>query len=232
MLLRILILALCCTLVSCKTLVEKYKRSSSGVSALDKKVLYDARTPTVHSDGALAPAAPPDCTGPLADMQGSFTYAAEQERATLFACKGSNKLVVYSGGKIQASSDTHYANIVATFDLNHDDKNEFLLSVETTHDGEISREASLDNFEKNSLRAVEDFGIVYHDPCALFAGANETKKKELIASGRSPYIEALTISYLPRPGHEMPSFTAQRYRAACPATPGTGPSNWQLVSPK
>ena len=230
---RILILALCCTLVSCKDLVEKYKRSSSGVSALDKKVLYDARFPTVHSDGALSPAAPPNCTGPLADVQGSFTYAAEQEQAALYACKDTNKLLVYSlpSRKVQASSDTHYSDIVGTFDLNHDDKNEFLLTVETTHHGEISREASLDNFEKNSLRAVEDFGIVYHDPCAVFAGASETKKKELVASGRSPYIEALKISYLPRPGHEMPSFTAERLRAACPASPNT-PLNWQLVSPK
>jgi hypothetical protein len=232
MLLRILIVALCCTLVSCKDLVEKYKRSSSGVSALDKRVLYDARFSTVHSDGALSPAAPPDCTVPLADAQGSFTYAAEQEQAVLYRCTGTNKLIVFSARKVQASSDTPYSDIIGTFDLNHDDKNEFLLMVETTHNGEISREASLDNFEKNSLRAVEDFGIVYHDPCALFLGATEPKRKELTASGQSPYIEALRISYLPHPGHEMPSFTAQRLRAPCPTTPGAAPSDWQLVSPK
>src|ERR1041384_7468670 len=53
---RILIVAMCCTLVSCKGLVEKYKRSNSGISALDKKVLYDFRsamptaTPTIDND--------------------------------------------------------------------------------------------------------------------------------------------------------------------------------------
>jgi hypothetical protein len=53
----------------------------------------------------------------------------------------------------------------------------------------------------------------------------------LTASGQSPYIEALRISYLPHPGHEMPSFTAQRLRAPCPATPGAA-LKWQTVSPK
>jgi hypothetical protein len=253
MLLRILIVALCCSLLSCKDLVEKYKRSSSGVSTLDKRELYDFRKavtskpPDVDREtelkvfAAIPPASCPESKATTAKLRinssatGSFTYAAEQETAYLVSglpCQWPNKVIVLSAEKLQASSDTPYTHIAASFDLNHDDKNELLLAGETTHDGDNSREASLETFEKNSLRAVENFGIVYHDTCARFAGADEAKKKSLIAQGLSPFVEAVVVSYLPRPGHEMPSFSAQRFRAPCPADPGAAPANWEAVSPK
>lgn len=254
MVLRILVAALCFSLLSCKDLVDKYKRSNSGVSALDKKVLYDFRSaaasarPSIDSEAekrVLAAIPPPSC--PVAPNQphpslqinslatGSFTYAAEQESAYLVSglpCGWSNKLIVFSSSKLQAASDTAYSSIARTFDLNRDDKNELLLTGEATHNGELSREASLETFEKNSLRPLENFGIVYHDTCSLFTGADEAKRKDLIAKGLIPYIESVVIYYLPHPGHEMPSFTAERFRAPCPASPTITPSNWQLVSPK
>ena len=250
---RILIVAMCCTLVSCKGLVEKYKRSNSGISALDKKVLYDFRSamptavPTIDNDtqrkvySPIPPAGCPVAAGaPVRKMEiastasGSFTYAAEQETVYLvtgLACGWPNKVVVLGAGKVQASSDSSYSVIAQTSDLNHDDKNELLLMGETSHNGELSREASLQTFEKGALRPVEDFGIVYHDTCALFAHADEAKRKSLIAAGLTPYIESVVVYYLPHPGHEMPSFTAERYRAPCAATP-PAPSDWQPVSPK
>ena len=85
-------------------------------------------------------------------------------------------------------------------------------------------------FEKNALKAVENLGIVYHDPCSLFTGADEAKRKTLTASGLAPYVEAVVVYYLPHAGPEYPSFTAERYRAACPSSPGASPSNWQLVT--
>lgn len=237
MLPRILILALCCTLLSCKNLVEKYKRSSSGVSELDKKVLYDFREPIPQRtvDVRQVPEAMlvlNSCNPPVQKADGSFTYAAEQETAFLERCGASSKMFIFSGSKLQASSDTPYSTFAATFDLNKDDKNEFLLVGDTTHDGVVTREASLENIEKNSLRTVESFGIVYSDPCVLFTGATEAKKQEMIAKGISPNIEAVRILYLPRPNHEMPSFTAERYRASCPTDPGTSHGNWQAVSGK
>ncbi len=252
MLPRILILALCCTLLSCKDLVQKYKRSNTGLSSLDRKVLYDFRNPlpastptlpdsTLHSVIATIP---PACPVAANDAQpttphvvsvasGSFTYAAEQETAYLVTglpCGLHKAVIVMSNGKLQASSDTPYTSIAGTFDLNHDDKNELLLTGETTRDGQYSREASLQTFEKNTLRAVEDLGIVYHDSCSLFVGADDARKKALVASGLTPYVEAVVVYYLPHSGLEMPNFTAERYRAPCPATPGAPPPNWQLVS--
>ena len=234
-------------------MVEKYKRSNSGVSSLDKRVLYDFRNPTAASPPDIAagvqqlafsvvppascpvdPKQPPPKLHITSVASGSFTYAAEQEKAYLVAglpCGWQNKIVVVAGGKVQASSDTAYALIAGIYDLNRDDKNELLLVGETTHQGEVSREASLQTFEKNSLRPVEQFGIVNHDSCALFAGANEATKNKLIGSGLTPYVEAVVISYLPHPGREMPSFTAERYKAPCPAAGGT-PKDWQPVSPK
>ena len=73
---------------------------------------------------------------------------------------------------------------------------------------------------------------MYTDPCAKFSGTTEQQKNDLIAKGLSPYIEAVRIVYLPRPGHEMPSFTAERLRAACPTTQGGQPGPWQVVSGK
>lgn len=237
MLRRILIIALCCTLFSCKDLVEKYKRSSSGVSELDKKVLYDFREPIAQN--AVDPKQVPQallalnsCNPPVQKADGSFTYAAERETAFLERCGASSRMFVFSGDKLQVSSDTPYSTLAATFDLNRDDKNEFLLVGDTTHDSVVTREASLENFEKNSLRAVENFGIVYTNPCALFSGATDSNKQELIAKGVSPNVEAVRIFYLPHPNHEMPSFTAERYRAACPTTAGGQHGPWQLVTGK
>jgi hypothetical protein len=231
---RILIVALCFTLVSCKNLVEKYKRSNSGLSSQDKKLLYDFRQPVTPPLIDLA-AAPKDllalssCTPKIQRVDGSFTYAAENESAYLWQCSDSKKIFVFAGAKLQASSDTSYSAIAGTFDLNRDDKNELLLIGETNRNGAFSREASLQTFEKNTLHAVEDFGIVYHDTCALFAGADEAKKKGLIAKGLTPYVEAVVIYYLPHSAREMPSFTAERYRAPCP-DPHASPANWQLVT--
>lgn len=230
MLPRILVLVLCCTLLSCKNFVEKYKRSNSGLSSLDRQVLYDFRnspTPSVHACPAPPAAA---CSTVLGNASGSFTYAAENEQACLYRCGTTNTLAVFSGTKMQASSETAYSSIAATFDLNRDDKNELLLLGETSHNGEFSREASLQTFEKNTLHPVEDFGIVYHDSCVLFAGVDEAKRQKLITSGLTPNVEAVVIYYLPHPNREMPSFTAERYRAPCPATSNIAPSGWQLVS--
>src|SRR6185312_614981 len=105
---------------------------------------------------------PAGCSQVLGQVDGSFTYAAETEQACLYKCATGNKIDVSSQGKLQVSGDTPFSAIVGKSDLNHDDKNELLLSTETMHNGDISREASLVNFEKNTLRPVEDFGIVYH----------------------------------------------------------------------
>lgn len=164
--------------------------------------------------------------------RGAFTYAAEDEVAYLvspLSCPYST-LLIFSGTRLQTLSATPYSSIAATFDLNRDDKNELLLLGETTHNGEISREASLQTFDKKILHSVEDFGIVYHDSCALFAGADEGRKQKLVNSGLIPYVEAVVVSYLPHTSREMPSFTAERYRAPCPSTPNIAPTNWQLVT--
>ncbi len=252
MLPRILILALCCSLLSCKDLVQKYKRSNTGLSALDRKVLYDFRQPIPSTNPSIDPAtqrmvlaAIPPASCPVAEgwhppgparivsvTRGAFTYAAEDEVAYLVSPTScpSSTLLVFSGTKFQASSSTPYSSIAGTFDLDRDDKNELLLVGETRRDAEYSREASLQTFEKNTLRAVEDLGIVYHDSCALFAGADEAKKKALVASGLTPNIEAVVVYFLPHATREMPSFTAERYRAPCPASPSAPPTNWQPVS--
>ena len=244
MLRRIFIATLCLTLVSCKSLVEKYKRSSSGTSSVDKRVLYDFRSPfqiakpavdakimsmllATNDQATCTPRQPTPQIESLAE--GSFTYAAEKETAYLvvpWPCSTENRLIVFSGSKLQAASDTNFETILRTYDLNRDDKNEFLLGVETTKDGVTDREASLADFEKNTLHSVEDFGTVYHDPCALFRDADAAKKQQLIAGGRQPMVDAVVVWYLPRPGNQMPSFTAVRYRAPCPATPGTPPTAW------
>lgn len=224
----LIILALCLTLVSCKSLVEKYERSESGVSAVNKKVLFDFRQPLPASSSASScPAPPAACSQTIGGVNGSFTYAAESEQACLYRCTDTNKLQISSAGTLKAGGDTPFAYVLNVFDLNHDDKNELLLGTETKKDGIIDREASLMNFEKNVLHPVEDFGTVYHDPCALFAGADEAKKKLLIAGGRTPSLDAILIYYLPRPGQQMPSFTVERYRAPC-----TDPTQWQRVGMK
>lgn len=220
-----MILALCLALVSCKSLVEKYERSESGVSAVNKKVLFDFRQPLPPSSTAAScPVAPPSCSQLMGGANGSFTYAAENEQACLYRCVSTNKLQIWSTGKLQATGDTPFASVLRVFDLNHDDKNELLLSTETAKDGVTDREASLMDFDKNVLHPVEDFGTVYHNPCGLFAGADETKKKALLAGGRTPFIDAVVMYYLPRPEHEMPSFTAERYRAPC-----SDLTQWQRV---
>ncbi|MGH9524464.1 MAG: hypothetical protein ACRD3E_18230 [Terriglobales bacterium] len=244
MLRRIFIGMLCLTLVSCKSLVEKYKRSSSGTSSVDKRVLYDFRSPfqfakppvddktvsmllATNDKGTCTSRQPTPQVESLAE--GSFTYAAEKETAYLvvpWRCSPENRLIVFSGSKLQAASDTSFNTILKTYDLNGDDKNEMLLGVETTKDGVTDREASLVDFEKNTLHTVEDFGTVYHDPCALFRNADARTKQELIAGGRQPMVETVVVWYLPRPGNQMPSFTAVRYHAPCPATPGTPPTGW------
>ena len=246
MLRRILIATVCLTLVSCKSLVEKYKQSSSGISAADKRVLYDFREPfaivqpkvdaktlgtlLATNDGAT-------CTTPRRPLHvasvadGSFTYAAEKETVYLVSpwlCSPANRLIVLSEGKLQAASDTNFNTILKTYDLNGDDKNEMLLGVETKKDGVTNREASLVNFEKNTLHSVEDFGIVYHNPCA----PDEATRKQLIAGGHTLLAEAVVIWYLPRPGNQMPSFTAVRYQAPCPATAGMPITAWTQVGGK
>lgn len=228
---RILTVLLCMSLVSCKGMIESYSRSNSGVSALDKKILADFRQSQIVGgpSPSACPTAPPGCKEALSHEQGSFTYAAENEQACLYRCADTNKLQVWSGGKLQVSSDTPYSSILKIFDLNHDDQNEMLLSVETTTAAVRDREASLVDYEKNTLHPVEDFGTVYHNPCEVFAGADESKKKKLIARGNSPFLEALVIYYLPRPGNQMPSFTVERYRAPCPAVPNAAPVSWERV---
>lgn len=250
MLRRIFIATLCLTLVSCKSVVEKYKVSSSGTSSVDKRELYDFRTTFQNVNPAvgektlsmlLATNDQPKCKSPqrppkvAALAEGAFTYAAEKETAYLvvpWQCSTANRLIVFSGDKLQAASDTNFHTILKTYDLNGDDKNEILLGVETTKNGVINREASLVNFEKNTLHSVEDFGIVYHDPCAALAPADEAKRKQSTAGGRSPFAEAVVIWYLPRPGNQMPSFTAVRYHAPCPATPGAPLTGWTPVGRK
>lgn len=236
MLPRILVLALCCSLLSCKDLVQKYKRSNFGLSSAEKKVLYDFRSPLRAPiiEPTKMPAALKalkGCNPPIQEVNGSFTYAVEQESAYLWRCDGENRVFVFSGDKLQTTADTPYSTIAATFDLNRDDKNELLLLGETSRNGELFREASLQTFEKNTLHAAEDFGIVYHDSCALFAGADEAKKQKLINSGLTPYVESVVVYYLPHATREMPSFTAERYRAPCPASPNAAPSGWQLAAP-
>lgn len=255
MLRLILILALCCPLLSCKNFIEKYKRSNSGVSALDKKVLADFREPLPDHPPNLDPATeqkvfaaipPASCPGsganraPLkmyvsAAASGSFTYAAEHETLYLvsgIACEPHNRLLVFSADKLESSADVPYDRLLQTPDLNDDGKNEMLLAGESRNNNEVNREATFVEFDRNSLRQVESFGIVYHDACALFIGADSAKQQQLVAAGRTPNIEAVVIYYLPRPRHERPSFTAERYRASCPASAGGKHGPWQLVAPK
>lgn len=221
--------ALCLTLVSCKGMIESYKRSNSGTSALEKKVLFDFRTtPPARVFATVLPASLPANCAAIDGAAGSFTYAAENEHFYLARCGDANRYFVFST-KLQASGETAFSRILQTLDLDHNDQNELLLMAQTAKDGVVDREASLDDFEKNVLRAVEDFGTVYHDPCARFAGPDAAKRRQLTASGGSPYIEAVVVYYLPRPGHQMPNFTAERYRAACPARAGAAPSGWERV---
>jgi hypothetical protein len=243
---RILTIALCLSLVSCKGLVEKYTRSNSGTSALEKKVLYDFRVApasirhVVSRDterqvlSAIPPASCPEAPGQLrpalrilSAVEGAFTYAAEHETAYLISglpCGWPDRILVFSSGKLQASADTAFSAIAGTYDLNHDDKNELLLATQRSKDGIVDREAALVDFEKNALHPVEDFGTVYHDPCALFVNIDDAKRKELIVGGRSPFLEAVVFYYLPRPGQQMPSFTAERYRASC-----STPTKWERL---
>lgn len=242
MLRNILVIALCLGLMSCKGIIESYKRSNSGVSALDKKVLFDFRNPVAAAVpqvapetqkqvlGAIppgscpvAPHQPPRIPRVAAVVNGSFTYAAETETAYLVTgtpCGSGNKLLVFSSGKLQVQSDTAFSSILNMFDLNHDDQNELLMSVANIRDGVTDREAALVNYEKNSLHTVEDFGTVYHDSCGVAATA---------ADGGSRHVDAVAVYYLPRPEHQLPSFTVERYRAACPTTPGAPPTGWTRV---
>lgn len=256
----VLIVALA-SLLACNW--QPYSRSTSGVSALDKKILYDFRDTTSPAfpklDKAterrvLTAVAPNaniydsllecgnDEDGVLLNLTsvaiGSFTAAGAKETAYLvrvtkcgetMAEMGAdvNRLVVLSGNQIVANAETRDSSILKTYDLNGDGMNELLLAGGWAHGGEDTTNATLVRFDKKALVTVENFGTVYHDVCGLIYPPTEERRRELSAKGVEPVAEAVVISYLPRPGRQMPSFVAERYRAPCPAGPTEKPGTWR-----
>jgi len=260
MIFRHAIILIALALLACNR--EPYSRSNSGMSALDKKVLYDFR-------GTVLPAPPrldatterrvlgaalrdrfvkcPSGQQPgvlphiAAAAAGSFTAAGAKETAYLVqvgACdgnpaSGANRLLVFAGDRLVAAADTRYFHILKTYSLTGGDGgDELLLAGGRGRMGEINTDAALVRFDKNALATVENFGSVYHDLCGMFRGASEQARKDLVAKGFDPIMDALVISYLPRPDRRTPPFVAQRYRAPCPANENEKPGNWVRVGEK
>jgi hypothetical protein len=239
---------------------QPYSRSTSGVSALDKKILYDFRdtssplpkldaatqrrvltviSPNYYERPAQCPSSKDSADRVVLNISGlatgSFTSPGAKEDAYLVdvtkcgenpAFRG-NRLLVFTGDQLTAAADTKYSEILKSYDLNGDGVNELLLAGGFTHMGEVITEATLVRFDKRALVTVENFGSVYHDVCGLFVGLSDDARKDLISKSIEPIAEAVVISYLPRPGGQMPSFVAERYRAPCPAGENQKPANWQ-----
>jgi len=227
---------------------EPYSRSNSGVSALDKKVLYDFRDAVLPAapkldaaterrvlsaatrDGAVkcAPGSKPGAAPYVAAAAtGSFTAAGAHETVYLArqgTCgespvPGGNRLVVFAGDRLVATADTRYFDILKTYSLTGDGGDELLLAGGRARLGELNTDAALVRFDKNSLVTVEDFGAVYHDVCGMFRGISDEARKDLIAKGLHPRMDAVVVSYLPRPDRRMPPFFAERYLAPCDQKP-------------
>jgi hypothetical protein len=227
-------LALLCMAAALLMSCEPYNRSNSGVSAIDKTILYDFRTPRAPAPpkldaateravlAAVAPRylearqCPPARAGQAqppvlwitAAAEGAFTAPGVKQNVYLvrrLACgedSGPNHLVVWADGKAAANVETPDSTILKTYDLNGDGENELLLADWSARNNSTAVLARLAQFDQNSLPAVENFGIVYDNTCA---------------SASDPAMDAVVLWYLPRPGQKMPSFTAQRFRAHCPA---------------
>ncbi len=254
--------SLAAAVVSCLLLVacEPYTQSNSGVSSLQKKVLYDFRDENIsrpHVDpkterGVLQSIAPhyftrtgdcPRAAGVsnavvlrIAGLSaGSFTGAGKTETAYLIdyvkcnedPARRSNRLAVFSEDKLIAVAEVPELVLLKSYDLNGDGINELLLSGGVARVGEVRSSARLVQFDKAELKTVEDFGTVYDNACGMFAGAGE-RRRELHNGGVDPIIDAVLIAYLPRPGNQMPSFTAQRFRADCPGE--NRPPRWTEVT--
>lgn len=247
---------------------QPYSRSVSGVSALDKKVLYDFRdtsSPGVPkldkaTEHRVFTAVSPhgniydnlvecgnDEEGVLLNLTsvatGSFTAPGAKESAFLvhvtkcgetMAEMGADvsRLLVFRGEQLVASAESRCDTILKTYDLNGDGISELLLDGGWAHGGEATSNAVLVRFDKKALITIENFGTVYHDVCGLIADVPGEHRQELAAKGIDPVAEAVVISYLPRPGQQMPNFVAERYRASCPANFGDRPANWQRVGDK
>ncbi|MGI9103034.1 MAG: hypothetical protein ACR2IF_11390 [Terriglobales bacterium] len=237
--------ALCLALASFVALLcgcSNYSRSVSGVSALDKKVLWDFRTPHLRTAIRPAPAETErvlsavfpsslrdfaECVASKAQgrriasitqtADGAFTAPGAKERLYVVVgrpCSGTRgeiRLAVFSADRNVADVLSPVGGLLLdTVDLNGDGKNEILFAA--SHRGEQSgfETAALVQFDKNKLVTIEDFGQVYEDSCRSLA-----EPKSLMA---------VVLNYLPTPGGQMPKFTADIYRAPCPA-PDQKP-NW------
>lgn len=258
------IAAVLALLASC----EPYSRSNSGVSALEKKVLYDFRAatapaPRLDQNAArkvLSSVSPQyayqrDCPASISRYQtpvfwisghadGSFTAPGSRQSAYLVyrvSCgpenSGPTLLVILSGDKLVASaeipgtafrgsSDTS-AQLLKTFDLNANGTNELLLAISSVSSQNSGTTAELVEISNGKLTTIEDFGAVYHSPCEGFAPMT-AQQKELRDKAVEPVIDAVVLWYLPQPSQQMPNFTAQRFRADCPA-PGQQPQ-WKEIA--
>jgi hypothetical protein len=161
----------------------------------------------------------------LASAHGSFTAPAAQEtayvverltcsdvlRSSVNLAGRVNRLLVFAADRPVASADVPEIGIAQTFDLNRDGKNELLLAG---WDG-ANTTARLVQFDNTNLATVENFGIVSREGCRAQA---QTAR----------IMDAVVLSYLPRPNPQMPSFTAERFRAECPAA--GQPPRWTQIS--
>lgn len=227
-------IAFACLLFALLVACEPYNRSNSGLSATEKTLLYDFRDPKLPDRPKLdrptehnvlaAIALYPACSKgeeqtvlTNAVATGAFTAPSTNETAYLVDvnCKPSpqhlDRLLVFGQDKLIASVEVPESTILKTSDLNRDGKNELLLANWSEKDSTML--ARLVQFDKASSTLIENFGIVYANACAGATGGG---------------LDALVLSYLPHPNQQMPSFTAQRYRADCPAQ-GQAP-HWTAIA--
>ncbi len=226
--------AVACLLTALLVSCEPYDRSNSGVSATEKTLFYDFRDTSrpappkvdaaIQRKLLLAVARDRGCAKEEARInavsEGSFTAAGVKQTAYLtnLRCLGTppqtlHRLLIFTGDKLEANAEVAESSILKTCDLNGDGENELLLAFRSEKEPVTNVQARLVQFDKMSLVAVENFGIVYDDTCG---------------SADSRGLDAVVLSYLPRPGQKMPNFTAQRFRAECPG-PDQGP-HWTLIN--
>jgi hypothetical protein len=117
-------------------------------------------------------------------------------------------------GPNQGNKSASGADILATYDLDGDGKNELLLESVADSPGRQIKSARLATYDKDKLITVEDFGQVYDSSCGAPDGS----------------LSASTIYYLPPPSGQKPRFTVELYRAPCP-TDGKQPQ-WTQVNPR
>jgi hypothetical protein len=151
--------------------------------------------------------------------EGSFTAVDAAQSAYLIspgACEddpesfGANRLAIFSGEAPALATRSNATRTLSTFDLDQDGLHELLLaSVEAHEQGEVVT-AHLLKSDKSGFRVAENFGRARYDTC----GGNDPEGS----------ITAAVVSYLPEVDRQtgatvarMPRFSAELYRAPCPA---------------